>query len=650
MSYCLNPDCPRPGQNPPEAVVCQACGSHLILQSRYRALRPLGQGGFGRTFLAVDEDKPSKPKCVVKQFLPMEMDAQSYAKASELFQREAIRLDELGHHEQIPNLYAYFEQDRRQYIIQEFIDGNNLARELQLQGPFQEAKALQLLRDLVPVLEFVHGKSVIHRDIKPENLIRSATNGKLYLVDFGAAKFAPSTSMSNLRTIISSAGFTAPEQMVGKSEFVSDLYSLGVTCVHLMTGRAPLELYDMSQDGWVWQEYLPQPVSEGLARILNRLLERATRKRYQSASEVRQDLEALEQGKLQPRLGSSPVPPMSRPTATPPSKLVLTFPQKSGSSTSKSQIKAPTWDCVCTLGPYSNWVTGVTCVEGPGVGIILAIAGKDGIVRVWQLSGQEHLTVTNLWSHTYTAPIMALRLTPNGQYIIGGCEDRTLRVWEVSKGKITQTLGGMFAKHSSPICAVAVSPDGRLVASGSEDKTIRIWELSSGKCLCTLTGHSSHVRALDFTPDGFLLVSGGWDNTLVIWEAANGRSLRTIAEPFRFGDNGFNAVIVSPDSRWIATGNENRLIHLWDFNKGECVHSFPEQKTAVTALTFAPRGNILVSGNQDGVIHTWDMVLRQQRDTLTGHSKQVTGLTFTPDGQFLISSSRDNSVRIWRQP
>lgn len=253
----------------------------------------------------------------------MEMDAQSYAKASELFQREALRLDELGHHEQIPKLYAYFEQEQRQYIIQEFIDGNNLARELQLYGPYNEAKALQLLRDLVPVLEFVHNHHVIHRDVKPENVIRSGVNGKLYLVDFGAAKFAPSTSMSNLRTIISSAGFTAPEQMVGKAEFVSDLYSLGVTCVHLMTGRPPLELYDMSQDGWVWQDYMAEPVSPGLAQILNRLLERATRKRYQSATEVRQDLEALNQGS---RLGTpSRLQPSSAPTA---SKLVLNFPQR----------------------------------------------------------------------------------------------------------------------------------------------------------------------------------------------------------------------------------------------------------------------------------------------------------------------------------
>ncbi|MCS7227063.1 MAG: serine/threonine protein kinase, partial [Gloeomargarita sp. SKYB31] len=537
MSYCLNPDCPRPGHNPPDALICQACGSSLLLQGRYRCLRPLGQGGFGRTFLAVDEDKPSKPRCVVKQFLPLAMDAQAYAKASELFQREALRLDELGHHEQIPTLYAYFEQDQRQYIVQEYIDGLNLSQELQMEGPFNETKAIRLLQDLVPVLEFVHNHQVIHRDIKPENLIRSAANGKLYLVDFGAAKFAPSSSMSNLRTIISSAGFTAPEQMVGKAEFVSDLYSLGVTCVHLMTGRPPLELYDMAHDGWVWRNYVSEPVSEGLTQILNRLLERPTRKRYQSATEVRRDLELLTQGQALPT-----PPPRSSPPLTV-AKAVWHFPQRQTTVPRPNQpATAPTWDCVCTLGPYSNWITSVSVVEGVGLGTVIAAAGEDGILRVWQLSGSEHLAITTLWSYTYTAPITALRFTPDAQYIISGGEDRTLRVWEVNKGKIVQTLGGLFAKHSSPICAVAVSPDGRLVASGSEDKTIRVWELSSGKCLATLTGHSSHVRTLQFTADGFFLVSGGWDNAVVIWEPVSGRCLRTLSEPFRFGDNGFNAV------------------------------------------------------------------------------------------------------------
>ncbi|MEN9249386.1 MAG: serine/threonine-protein kinase [Gloeomargarita sp. GXS_bins_116] len=639
MSYCLNPDCPRPGHNSPDAPVCQACGSPLLLQSRYRAIRPLGQGGFGRTFLAVDEDKPSKPYGVVKQFLPMVTDAQSYAKVSELFQGEAVRLDELGHHPQIPNLYAYFEQDQRQYIVQEYIDDLNLAQELHIYGPFNETKAHQLLQDIIPVLEFIHARQVIHRDIKPENLIRSAANGKLYLVDFGATKFAPSSSMTSLRTIISSAGFTAPEQMVGKAEFVSDLYSLGATGVHLMTGRSPLELHDMAHDGWIWQNYVAEPVSEGFARILNRLLERATRKRYPSAAEVRRDLEFLAPH------STTPTQVIPQPATPLPKRVPVKLNPQRAALTSAT---AATGECVCTLGPCSNWVTSVSTAQGAGLGTVIAAAGKDGILRVWQWHGHAPLLVTPLWSYTYTAPILAVQWTPDGQYLVGGCEDRVLRVWDINKGKIVQTLGGLFSKHSRPICAVAVSPDGRLVASGSEDKTIRVWELASGKCLSTLTGHSSHVRALQFTADSFFLVSGGWDNTVVIWEPVSGRCLRTLSEPFRFGDNGFNALALSADNQWLVTGNENCLLRLWDVNREEPVFTFPEQKSAVTALTFSPQGHLLVSGNRDGLIHLWDMGLRQQRATLKGHSKAITSLAFTPDGHFLLSGSRDNSVRIWQ--
>ncbi|MEO0307739.1 MAG: hypothetical protein Q6L50_06930, partial [Gloeomargarita sp. GMQP_bins_120] len=139
-----------------------------------------------------------------------------------------------------------------------------------------------------------------------------------------------------------------------------------------------------------------------------------------------------------------------------------------------------------------------------------------------------------------------------------------------------------------------------------------------------------------------------WDNTVVIWEPVSGRCLRTLSEPFRFGDNGFNALALSADNQWLVTGNENCLLRLWDVNREEPVFTFPEQKSAVTALTFSPQGHLLVSGNRDGLIHLWDMGLRQQRATLKGHSKAITSLAFTPDGHFLLSGSRDNSVRIWQ--
>lgn len=123
MSYCLNPDCQKP-QNAEGTKFCQTCGSKLLLKERYRGIKLIGQGGFGRTFLSIDEDKPSKPHCVIKQFFPQAQGTSNTQKAAELFEQEAVRLDELGKHPQIPELLAHFTQDNRQYLVQEFIDGD----------------------------------------------------------------------------------------------------------------------------------------------------------------------------------------------------------------------------------------------------------------------------------------------------------------------------------------------------------------------------------------------------------------------------------------------------------------------------------------------------------------------------------------------
>jgi serine/threonine protein kinase len=191
MSYCLNPRCPKP-ENPTRTNFCLTCGSKLLLKDRYRTIKPLGQGGFGKTFLAIDEDKPSHPPCVIKQFFPQAQGTNTVHKAAELFTQEAARLDELGRHPQIPELLAYFSQDSQQYLVQEFIDGIDLAHELAINGAFNEAQVRSLLNDLLPVLQFVHQHQVIHRDIKPENIIRRTSlirgDSQLVLVDFGASK------------------------------------------------------------------------------------------------------------------------------------------------------------------------------------------------------------------------------------------------------------------------------------------------------------------------------------------------------------------------------------------------------------------------------------------------------------------------------
>jgi serine/threonine protein kinase len=168
------------------------------------------------------------------------------------------------------------------------VDGQNLEQELAEAGAFNEAEIRQLLGELLPLLQFVHTHQVIHRDIKPANIIRRRQDRQLYLVDFGSAKYNWQSLLTG--TIIGSAEYAAPEQIRGKAVFASDLYSLGVTCLHLLTQISPFDLYDCSENVWIWHAYLVEPISPSLEKILCKLVQPATKLRYHFAAEALIDL------------------------------------------------------------------------------------------------------------------------------------------------------------------------------------------------------------------------------------------------------------------------------------------------------------------------------------------------------------------------
>ncbi|MEZ2240141.1 MAG: GUN4 domain-containing protein [Microcoleus sp.] len=311
MSYCVNPACPAP-QNPDTLRYCQACGSGLLLHyNRYRSIKMIGQGGFGRTFLAVDDNSLGKLFRVIKQFYPQDpttiqrnrinvsnptiAGSKAIEQLPDIFRQEIERLEQLGSHPQIPALVDSFEQDGFLYLVQEFFEGDNLATELNQQGAFGEVKILQLLADLLPILKFIHDNHVIHRDIKPDNILRQKSNQKLVLVDFGVSKLVTKrVHTNNFATAnIGTIGYIAPEQSMGIQSFASDFYSLGVTCICLMTKKTPSELFNSGTHSWDWRHYLIGEVSEGLSKILDKLLQPAVNNRYQSASEVLKDITEL---------------------------------------------------------------------------------------------------------------------------------------------------------------------------------------------------------------------------------------------------------------------------------------------------------------------------------------------------------------------
>ncbi len=347
--YCTRPGCLRPLNQFPDlddstklkAVpqkYCTACGMPLILDNRYFATKLLGRGGFGAAFLARDRRTPGMRYCVVKQFLPAgNLTPDQLQTALKLFEREAEVLEDLGNrHLQIPDLLAFFPLDVPSqsgqanqgsqanqanqffYIVQEFVDGEDMETELAQKGRFSEAEVLEILTEMLKILQFVHENHSIHRDIKPSNVMRRR-DGLLFLLDFGAVKQVTAgagAAQAGRSTGIYSMGFAPPEQMRGDKVYpATDLYALAVTCITLLTGKQPNELHDTYSDTWNWRSYAQ--VSDRLEAILNRLLLPTPNQRFQSAAEVLAALQPLPSPHFAPSPTPSPTPSLT-PSVTPP--------------------------------------------------------------------------------------------------------------------------------------------------------------------------------------------------------------------------------------------------------------------------------------------------------------------------------------------
>ncbi len=630
MSCCLNPYCQTPTSNPTSTQFCRSCGLNLLLKDRYRALKLIGQGGFGRTFLAVDEHKPSKPPCVIKQFFPQALGTNKAQKAAKLFAQEAVRLDDFGKHPQIPELFAHFEQDDRQYLVQEFIDGQNLAQVLASQGTFNEMQIRNLLISLLPALEFIHSHNVIHRDIKPENIIY-CPDGELVLVDFGAAKYATGTGLLKTGTTIGTPEYVAPEQARGKAVFASDLYGLGVTCIYLLTQVSPFNLFDTGEATWVWRHYLVNnPVSDELGYILDKLIENATKRRYQSAAEVLKDLNSqLTHATVTPRRRVPLPPPLPRqqvlsPTAPPASIIFASKPQ------------TQTWRCVHTLIGHFNSVS--TVAISPD-GKCLASGSFDDTIKLWNLETGELL-------HTLTKhlqPVLAIAFSPDGQTLISGSVDDTIKLWNLDTGEMIGTIGEHSGSVTSIADSLAISPDGQAIASGSDDHTIKLWQLSTGELLNTFR-HPRGVNTVAISPDGQTLVSGSSDNTIKLWNLATSELKSTLEGHLR----DVNTVTVSPNGKMIASGSSDSTIKLWSLGSGKLLRTMKGHSDWVRSVAFSLDGKMLVSGSADTTIKIWQLCSGKVLQTLEEHKRDVNTVAISLDGQTIVSGSSDRTIKIWR--
>ncbi|WP_299402445.1 protein kinase [Acaryochloris sp. IP29b_bin.148] len=264
-----------------------------VLASRYRIVTALAQGGFGKTFLAEDTLLPGVPHCVVKQLTVGQDNAAALRIARRLFNQEAITLQKLGKHPQIPQLFAYFEEDNEFFLVQELIEGTLLKDEFQQKGRFSEALSVEFLQDCLNTLAFVHELGVIHRDIKPANLMRRHSDQKIVFLDFGAVKEIEidQSQLAETTVSIGTRGYMPDEQLRGKPQFASDVYALGMTCLQGLTRTHPQDFERDDYDEICWVDLVP--VQPSFAQVLSKMVRRDPRHRYSQVADILTDLNHL---------------------------------------------------------------------------------------------------------------------------------------------------------------------------------------------------------------------------------------------------------------------------------------------------------------------------------------------------------------------
>ncbi|MEA5466389.1 protein kinase domain-containing protein [Leptothoe sp. PORK10 BA2] len=667
MICCLNPDCLVP-VNPQGVTVCQSCGSPLteLLRNRYRPIKPLGQGGFGKTYLAEDVDRLNT-RCVIKQFARQSSN-KTFDKALTLFNQEAIRLNDLGEHPQIPALLAYFEHQGNFYLVQQEIQGNTLLQEVKKEGPFDEAKIRRLLHYLLPVLQFIHDRNVVHRDINPTNIICRQQDNKPVLIDFGIAKqleVSLSDKQEHTGTRIGTEGYSPIEQLrSGEAYPSSDLYSLGATCICLFTGRKPEKLYSSLEGRWLWQEHVTsagRTVTPELAAILDRMLKDFINERYRSAAEVLQDLEAL------PAYQRS-VPGWTRQRAAdeerPMSDAISSGQDVSRSVSQRliSQELSPEFrqEHIPTSPPAQQ--TGPVSKAGPLTGGTSGTrsGGTSGVTSGVRPVSQPRSGQPAPNPH---GRLSGPRSTGQPNSTISGQPSGPVSQGAVSQGRQAGPVSGRLSGPSSGQFSGRFSGPtslGQTLSAGSSFGASKSGSLSGSTthsqssgphsgpshwvCTHTLKGHNSWVSTVAFNPKFMMLASGGWDDTVNLWNIQTGQLTMSLTGHAR----GINGVAFSPQGQVVASCSDDDTIRLWNAGSGNPLRVLKGHRHDVTSVAIGQRGSVLVSGSEDRTMGVWSLGDGKLLKVLSGNVGMIRCVDISPDEQLVVSGGLDNKIRLWQ--
>ncbi|TRU45831.1 MAG: serine/threonine protein kinase [Microcystis aeruginosa Ma_QC_Ca_00000000_S207] len=294
MPLCINPICPRP-ENPEDRSICEACGSHLLLQNRYRVMKVLHQREDRVTTLydVVDEKDQDTPKVLKVLYTKNQDTISRFDREADLLKNYRIEgLPTVGQDGYFPIEFPD-NPIPAHCLVMEKIPGLNLEQWLKQHGAIDERRAIDWLKQLTTVLERLHSNNFIHRDIKPSNIMYRNSDNRIFLIDLGAVRLINQNIDEQTTTTIGSFPYMAPEQYKGKADFKSDFYALGRTFVHLLTNKNPSQIEQDTQEKSLWRAE-STPVSDQFATLIDSLLERKPDRRPKNTTDILKRIQVIE--------------------------------------------------------------------------------------------------------------------------------------------------------------------------------------------------------------------------------------------------------------------------------------------------------------------------------------------------------------------
>ncbi len=654
--------------------------NHLLKQ-RYRIISRIGEGGFSAVYKAADNQFDGRV-VAIKEISQGNLATQELAEATEAFTHDVHRLAGLVH-PNLPRIYDQFTEARCWYIVMDFIDGKTLEEHLYdaRDGHLLLEQVLQIGIQLCTVLDYLHTRQppIIFRDLKPANIMLTPAND-LYLIDFSIAHHFR-RGQARADVAFDTPGYAAPEQYGSTPPTPgSDIYSLGATLHHLLSGNDPSETPFC---------FAPlQSCPAGLETLIMQMVDMDESKRPANLAAIKQALQHITaRGQIETAppgvLQALPSPTAHRPTTspgqTPPAsgagakQIALqrrSVPGKRGKTKRVHEIVVGhhgfslprrkfviglvglvvlgggiTWihntlsQKSSTLYTYSGHFFAVNSVAWSPDGKRIASASDDGTVQVW-----DALTGGHVFPYRgHTLAVYAVAWSPDGKRIASASDDETVQVWDAATGH--RILN--YRRHAGPVLAVAWSPDEKRIASASADGTVQVWDAATGHRILTYRRHAGPVLAVAWSPDGTQLASAGRDETVQQWDATTGDNIHS----YTGHTSGVKAVAWSPDGIYIASASLDGTIRVWDAATGHHILTYRRHTGSVNAVAWSPNGKRIASASDDGTVQVWDALTGSNVYTYPAdHNLDTvrTSVAWSPNGKLIASGNADQTVQVWQ--